>query len=131
MPTMGRKAADGSSILMHKIKLGCAGMVVAAFAALLVVGAIFDEDDPEPLKAKVGTCMATSGSTPSLVPCESAAADAKILRVFEGRTSLDLCRQVVGATGAVELIGTWRVGGEQGIDVAETGDKSIVCTGPK
>ncbi|MEV7613963.1 hypothetical protein [Streptomyces sp. NPDC089799] len=128
---MGRKAADGSSILVHKIRVGCWTVVFVAFAALFVVGLIFGEGEPEPLKAEVGGCMATSGAEPSLVPCDSAAADAKILRIFENQTNPELCRPVPGVTEAYELRGTWRVGGADGVDVADTGEKDVVCVGTK
>ncbi|MFJ6053000.1 hypothetical protein [Streptomyces sp. NPDC092307] len=128
---MGRKAADGSSILGHQIKVGCGLVVMLAFATLLVMGMIFGDDEPESPRAEVGGCMATRGVEPSLVSCDSAAADVKILQIFENQTNAELCRPVPGVTEAYELTGTWRVGGASGVDIAETGEKRVVCVGSK
>ncbi|MEU2247431.1 hypothetical protein [Streptomyces sp. NPDC019224] len=93
----------------------------------MVIGIFVDEGDPKNADPVVGGCLATSGKEPIVAECDSAEADVKILRILPGET-VDGCLAVAGVTDAYVLKESIRVGGDDGIDVGETGT-SVLCVG--
>ncbi|WP_327349713.1 hypothetical protein OG772_20750 [Streptomyces sp. NBC_01321] len=94
---------------------------------LMVIGIFVDEGDPKNADPVVGGCMATGGKEPIVAECDSTEADVKILQILPGETT-DGCLAVAGATDAYILKKTIRVGGDDGVDVGETGS-SVLCVG--
>lgn len=96
---------------------------------LMVIGIIVDKDEPKDADPVVGGCLATGGQQPVVADCASSEADVKILQIFSG-TSADGCLTVPGATNAYIVKESLRVGGDDGVDVADTGS-SVLCVGAK
>ncbi|MFJ7159098.1 hypothetical protein ACIQUQ_29700 [Streptomyces sp. NPDC101118] len=115
---------------IQRLNLKRVALTAVPILGLMILGAIVSDDEAKERPLVVGGCLATDAQKPASVPCDDPSANMMIYRILEVTTSADGCQFVPGVTAAYTVTESLRVGGEQGIDVADTGSR-VLCVGPK